>query len=156
MASCCARGGGMAHAAVSRAPWQRAACLTSAESACPRILKNCSSRKPDLDMLQSTRQVVRRVVSISDAQKAAALVGQMVGFLEQLQGLRWEETGSFYPSGGAEGAEGREAVRLGETTTCNLICLGSVSPRWRCVFQGRTSTASTGPSAARRTLRTGC
>ena len=88
--------------------------------------------------------------------RAAALVGQMVGFLEQLQALRWEETGSFYPRG-EEGAEGREAVRLGDTTTCKQpFALGCVSPRWRRVFQGRTSTASTGPSAAHRTLRTGC
>jgi len=61
--------------------------------------------------------------------RAAALVGQMVGFLEQLQALRWEETGSFYPSGGAEGAEGREAVRLGDTTTCkHPFCWAAFHP----------------------------
>ena len=38
--------------------------------------------------------------------RAAALVCQMVDFLEQLQALRWEESGSFYPRG-VEGVEGR-------------------------------------------------
>ena len=59
--------------------------------------------------------------------RAAALVGQMVGFLEQLQALRWEESGSFYPSG-AEGAEGREAVRLGETNTKHPSCWAAFHP----------------------------
>ena len=49
--------------------------------------------------------------------RRAALTSQMVGYLEQLQALRWDSTGSFYPAEGAgEGttaAVGRDAVEVG-------------------------------------------
>ena len=43
----------------------------------------------------------------------AALIDQMVGFLEELQALKWESTGSFFPSATAAEAAGRAAVTVG-------------------------------------------
>jgi aminoglycoside phosphotransferase (APT) family kinase protein len=42
-----------------------------------------------------------------------ALINQMVGFVEQLQALKWESTGSFYPNAAAAEGEGRAAVTVG-------------------------------------------
>jgi aminoglycoside phosphotransferase (APT) family kinase protein len=43
----------------------------------------------------------------------AALISQMVDFLEQLQALKWESTGSFYPNATASEEQGRAAVTVG-------------------------------------------
>jgi hypothetical protein len=43
----------------------------------------------------------------------AALTSQMVGYLEQLQALRWDSTGSFYPVESEEGQDANDSVLVG-------------------------------------------